>query len=245
MAAWWLKPVLTASSLAALQRSLEATVRRLGFRYFIYSSRFPHLPTGGHQVCFDNCPEGWRAYSRQRGLDAAFDPLSEGAIRDVTPVLWRAAMSCRPASFSEAREFGLLTGLTHPIHGPSGEWSTISFIKDYEGIQAEREILMAAAKCQLLAAYVHKAAAHIIGHKFNSTPVTQQPQPRDWGLKQREREILALAAAGKTSAEIADVLHISERTIIFHLSNARHKLHAHNSRHAISKAIALGLINVK
>jgi DNA-binding CsgD family transcriptional regulator len=56
--------------------------------------------------------------------------------------------------------------------------------------------------------------------------------------------VLTWAAAGKTMVGIADILSISQRTVFFHLSNARRKLGAANSRHAICKALALGLIEV-
>jgi len=55
--------------------------------------------------------------------------------------------------------------------------------------------------------------------------------------------VLTWAAAGKTTSEIAAIMPISERTVVFHLSNARRKLGATNSRHAISKALSLGLID--
>jgi DNA-binding CsgD family transcriptional regulator len=50
------------------------------------------------------------------------------------------------------------------------------------------------------------------------------------------------AAVGRTTSEIAEILPISERTVIFHLANARQKLGAANSRQAISKAVSLGII---
>jgi DNA-binding CsgD family transcriptional regulator len=49
-------------------------------------------------------------------------------------------------------------------------------------------------------------------------------------------------ATGKTAAEIAVTLSLSEATIVYHLTRARRKLAADNSRHAISKAISLKLI---
>jgi DNA-binding CsgD family transcriptional regulator len=50
------------------------------------------------------------------------------------------------------------------------------------------------------------------------------------------------AATGKTAAQVAATLSLSEATIIYHLTKARRKLDAENSRHAISKAISLKLI---
>lgn len=242
MSAWWLKRVLAARSLAVLRTSVGTTIERLGFQYFIYRSRFCGAPLARDPVCFDNCPPGWRAYYSQRGLESGFDPVCQRALRDVTPILWREVFSEHPALFSKAREFGMLTGTTHVVHGPGGQWSTVSFIKNYEGLQAERQILMALAKCQLLAAYIHKATARVV---HRATAPVQRPDQGEGNLTDRECEVLALAAAGKTAAGIARILATSDRVVAFHLSNARRKLDAHNSRHAISKAISLGLIGVK
>ena len=61
-------------------------------------------------------------------------------------------------------------------------------------------------------------------------------------LTERERECLTWVATGRTAAQVAATLALSEATIIYHLSKARRKLEAANSRHAVSKAISLKLI---
>lgn len=47
-------------------------------------------------------------------------------------------------------------------------------------------------------------------------------------LTRREREVLQLAATGSTSKEIAEILHISYRTVEEHRSNLMHKLGVKN-----------------
>jgi DNA-binding NarL/FixJ family response regulator len=61
-------------------------------------------------------------------------------------------------------------------------------------------------------------------------------------LNERETEILTLVARGKTSAEIARKLHLSKRTVDFHIDNARGKLRAATRTEAVMKATAGGLI---
>ena len=70
---------------------------------------------------------------------------------------------------------------------------------------------------------------------------TRTPAPLP-ALTRRERECLLWAAEGKTSWEIGQLLNISERTSIFHLQNATHKLGASGRQAAIARAISLGLI---
>ena len=61
-------------------------------------------------------------------------------------------------------------------------------------------------------------------------------------LKDREIEVLTWVARGKTSADIARQLGLSNRTIDFHLDNARIKLSAGTRTEAAIKAAASGLI---
>jgi DNA-binding NarL/FixJ family response regulator len=61
-------------------------------------------------------------------------------------------------------------------------------------------------------------------------------------LAQREVETLTWAARGKTSAEIAQILGLSKRTVDFHLDNARAKLGVATRTQAVAKAAAGQLI---
>jgi len=242
MSAWWFKRIIVAGSLAQLKESFEAIIEQVGFRYFIYRGRFPRLRSGSHEISLDNCPPDWSAYYKESGLDAGTDPLRQRALREVAPILWREVAPRHPKLFAKARELGLVTGVTHPVHGPDGQWSSVSFIKNRGSPQAEREIQIALANCQLLTNYFHETVARIIKRRLDATIPEQQSGLADSGLSDRERECLTWIAAGKTIAEIAAILPISERTVLFHLANARQKLGATNSRHAITKAIALGLV---
>lgn len=66
--------------------------------------------------------------------------------------------------------------------------------------------------------------------------------PRRVELNDRQIQVLTWVARGMTSAEIADKLRLSKRTIDFHINNARIKLHAATRAEAAIKAIAEGLI---
>lgn len=238
-----LKDVFLADSLDQLWKSVETNVSRLGFRYFIYRGRFPRTHAACHNIYFDNCPDGWGA-RYQHNADGGDSFLNVRGTCDVTPALWREMVSRAPALFAEARKFGLVTGCTHPVHGPNGQWSSLSFIKDQGGVDAEMEIRAELADCQLLAVYVHEAAAQIVMRGVNAATSHVRRTQQTSSLNERERQVLHWAAAGKTMAGIADRLSISQRTVFFHMSNARRKLGAANTRHAISKALSLGLIDM-
>ncbi len=61
------------------------------------------------------------------------------------------------------------------------------------------------------------------------------------GLSQREVEVLRLAAAGKSNREIAEILVLSEKTVVNHLTNIYAKTGADNRAAAAAFAIRNGL----
>jgi DNA-binding CsgD family transcriptional regulator len=60
----------------------------------------------------------------------------------------------------------------------------------------------------------------------------------------REKDVLTWVARGKTSAEIAIILGLSERTINFHCDKAMKRLDVINRTQAVAKAMAEGLIGI-
>jgi len=66
--------------------------------------------------------------------------------------------------------------------------------------------------------------------------------PKDLSLTSREAEILTWIARGKTSAEIAQILDLSKRTVDFHTDSARAKLGVATRTEAAVKAVVERLI---
>ena len=66
--------------------------------------------------------------------------------------------------------------------------------------------------------------------------------PKALGLNDREVEILTWVARGKTSAEIAQIIGLTKRTVDFHIDNARGKLGAATRTEAVIKATTGRLI---
>ena len=62
------------------------------------------------------------------------------------------------------------------------------------------------------------------------------------GLSEREREVLALMAAGSTNPEIAAALHLSPHTVKEHTSSVYRKLGVRNRIEAVQRAQRLGLL---
>jgi two-component system response regulator NreC len=101
---------------------------------------------------------------------------------------------------------------------------------------------------------VHAVREAVAGRRFLSPPVTERaidayisqaraaPIDRHETLTAREREVLQLAAEGKTSGEIAARLHISHRTVENHRANVMRKLGLKNQSELVCYALRRGLI---
>lgn len=63
-------------------------------------------------------------------------------------------------------------------------------------------------------------------------------------LTPREREVLRLVLKGYSSAEAAEALFCSKRTVDFHLYRAYSKLEVKNRVQAMQRAIELGIIKL-
>jgi DNA-binding CsgD family transcriptional regulator len=238
-----LKRLVASASPEELEGTAFRISRELGFRYFMHCGHFSQSRRTSQEIRFDNAPAAWIGHCRERGLDLLPSPLRQVALREVIPVAWREIAERNRSAFETAAAFGLATGITHCVHGPCGQWSLSSFVLDYGGPAAERFVLASLSDCHLIACAIHQAASRMARSRLELAGSAERPLAvpcRE--LSDRERQCLIYSAQGSTTSEIGRALKISERTVVFHLSNVRRKLEATNSRHAVTKALSLKLI---
>jgi DNA-binding NarL/FixJ family response regulator len=82
----------------------------------------------------------------------------------------------------------------------------------------------------------------LLAEQLPSTPRHSPPPFPQEPLTAREREVLACAADGLSTAQIAQRLSISALTVRTHLRNVIGKLHAHSRLEAVAMALRQGLI---
>lgn len=70
----------------------------------------------------------------------------------------------------------------------------------------------------------------------------KRPVEEEYGLSQRERQILQLLVDGLTMKRIAKELHVSYHTVGNHLRNIYHKLHVRSRSSAVAKALKEDLV---
>ena len=73
---------------------------------------------------------------------------------------------------------------------------------------------------------------------------TPAARPEQYGLTQRQLEILQLLADGKSTSEIAEALHISKTTVRNHIAHLLTVLGVHTRIQAIMTGNRLGLIRI-
>ena len=229
-----------AQSIEDLTSVVDAVLKPLGVDYWFYAVDLPLVNDHPHQVRMGTYPEAWVTHYFANDY-ISIDPIISHCHDHSTPLAWDQAqhfdrkivdphLQKIRVLFGEAREFGLSAGVSVPLHGPGVSWGLMSFASEKLTSADFSEML---ADLHLLSHFVHEAARRFARSK---TP-TELP-----ALTKRERECLSWAAEGKTSWEIGQLLNISERTSIFHLQNATHKLGVSGRQAAIARAVSLGLI---
>jgi LuxR family transcriptional regulator, quorum-sensing system regulator BjaR1 len=211
----------------------ESEIKACGFHAYIMAG----LPSPGTSLSDLTVANGWppewfEIYTRENF--SVMDPIPRYGASTVQPFEWADARydkDSNPAAhlvMTRATEFRLMQGYCIPLHYDEGG-AVISMATEHLNIDP-----VAKSALQLIGVYAHNRIRAL---------VRPRAEKRDL-LTSREREILRWAADGKTSWETSVILHISERTVKFHLTQASQKLNAVNRTAAVAKALARGLIKL-
>jgi len=188
-------------------------------------------------VVLKGFPDPWLERYWENGYSTS-DPVVAYCGQHIVPIQWHNLIleksSLSAQVMNEARDFGLKSGISMPVHSPHGELGILSFTLNHQKPSSREVVNHALPYVQMLAGYVHEAVHRVL--RLND----QEGQQR---LTTREVECLRWAADGKTSWEISRLLNLTERTINFHLNNSMIKLDVCNRQHAVAKSVLLGLIN--
>lgn len=132
------------------------------------------------------------------------------------------------AVFDLFNHFRMSRSAFFPVSEPSGERGAVSLFGDRPQLDGQEmlELLM-------IATHVFDRL-HEIGRK--------DVKPTD-ELTDREIDCLNWTAAGKTSAEISEILGLSEHTVNHYLNRATRKLDTVNRAQAVAKALRTGIIS--
>jgi LuxR family transcriptional regulator len=207
--------------------------RQLGFEYCCHGLRIPLPITKPRTVFFSNYDPAWeRRYHEKEYIN--IDPTVAHGMRSSTPVVWSDEFFAGvPEFWQEAQSFGLRHGWAQSRRDPEGTYSMLVLARSSPAIDAA-ELAEKEERIQWLVHTSHQAIKTACRDpEINNPPVN---------LSEREVEVLRWTAEGKTSADIAEFMRISERTVNFHVNSAVDKLGACNKTSAAVRAAMLGLI---
>lgn len=210
---------------------LSAAGRALGFDYCAYGLRLP-LPVAAPEVIMlNNYSPTWQARYAEQGY-LAVDPTISHGTRSVLPLVWSEDVFAQARPFWEdARAHGLRHGWSQACHDGRGVAGLLTLARSHDPL-SELELRHQGQRVSWLGQAVHETLS--ARHARRAAP--------DVALTRREAEVLRWTADGATSAQVSDRLHISERTVNFHINNMLLKLDAPNKTALAVKALRLGLI---
>ena len=213
--------------------AIEALRSELGFDHVAYAGVNPLSETIHGHVTY---PDGWKRHYSENRLHMR-DPALLRVSRSIAPVDWSrlAADPDQQAIARQGRDFGIPErGLTLPVRGPLGDVGLLSVSSDAAPEEWAKLSARALPRLQSLAVTIHDQVMKL-------DPTTRALSAPS--LSGRETEVMQWTAAGKSQADVGDILAISVRTVEVHLASARRKLAALTTPQAVGRAIAMGLIH--
>lgn len=227
----WREQLATVRTETGLLTMLASATRTLGFDYCAVGMRLP-LPLSNPQtLTLGNYAPAWN----ERYASAQYvtvDPTVAHALVSTEPLLWSDEVFVDSAAlWNDARDCGLRVGWVQPTHDIRGIASMLTLARSHESV-SPLEIRAKAPQISWLARATHMTLAGMQAAAPGSTP----------RLTEREVAVLQWAGDGKTAAQTASIVGITERTVIFHIDNALRKLGAANKTAGVLKAAMLRLI---
>jgi LuxR family transcriptional regulator, quorum-sensing system regulator SolR len=227
-----LSAVFGATSEEKVFAVLLKQARSLGFDYCAYYARLPLPISSPRIIMHNNYPQAWREIYTAQGY-AATDPTVLHGMQSLLPVVWSDELFAdTPALWDGAQSHGLRVGWTQAILGPGGTRGLFTLARSSEAFSA-KELARKNEKMSWLAQVAHAGMGRFFAL---GTDALKEP------LTPRELDILRWTADGKTAVDVAELMHITERTVNFHINRCMDKLQVNNKLAATVRAALLGLL---
>lgn len=231
--------LIAATDVSGMHAACREISESMGFEHFIYGLRIPISLSQPFHFCLSGFPSEWRSRYDAMGY-LKIDPIVAAAFSSMLPVCWDEVTDIPPTAktmFREAAEYGLCHGISSPIIGRNGEIGMLSLARREPIPTGAGERYELKACINWFSTVLHEAVHNML------LASKKPPLPKD-SLTAREKDCLMWVADGKTTSEIAALLKITERTVLFHIENAGRKLGVSGRHNIIARAIALGEIEL-
>lgn len=226
-----LQQLLTETNEQRMFYTATSLAKQLGMEYFSFVTR-THLTIPQPQLrTYNNYPTAWNErYQRCNYL--SIDPILAHCHTSLLPILWEDDVFREtPELWEHARFHGLRYGWSQSAHDLQQNESILSVVRAHKPVDTNEFYDTAGQTiwlCNLM-------------HTLMTERKTTKPQP-SFHLSIRETEVLKWSAAGKTAADIACILTLSQSTVNFHIRSIISKLNTSNKAGAIAIAAMNGLL---
>lgn len=182
----------------------------------------------------NNNPEWFDIYLERKYQ--FIDPVIIRGLRCIDDYFWESKLILSDGYnltriFNESFQYNIYQGHTFPLHDYLNNLVLLSVIS-----QKDSAIDMEKHRAKFMSFLIKL-------HQKTLNLYSQYQQKKNVFLSPRERQILKWVGAGKTYAEIAIILTITERTVKFHMGNVMKKLGVNNARHAVKLSSELRLLD--
>lgn len=224
----------TAASLDDLQTAIVDLRDTYGVEHLVYHS----VKSSGQQYAALTYGPDWVDHYVENGFEKV-DPVVQGCFQRFTPVDWKR-LDWSPKAARALLGEGIAAGLGNqgfslPIRGPNGQFALFT-VNHRVGDDQWALFTQDHMHDLILAAHYINEKALLLEGGPGALPGA--------ALSPRETDALTLLAAGKSRAQAAEVLKISEHTLRVYIEAARFKLGAANTTHAVANALMRGLIGL-
>ncbi|GAB2916608.1 LuxR family transcriptional regulator MalR [Paraburkholderia jirisanensis] len=233
-----LEQLTTISTEQDMRSRLADIAAMLDFDSFLYGGIFSLGKQKSILKIVSGYPAEWRLkYDAENYIQ--IDPVMQHCSARLVPIAWGdlACTSRQQHEFmEEAGAYGLVSGISFPIHSKQGDIGVLSFarrVRQTTGPADAQRAMLTLAQGVLVAAFMHDVMTRIVNKQEN---VLRAP------LTRRELECLKWIAIGKSTWEISSILGISEHGVLYHVRNIMLKFDAQTRHVAVLKAIACGLV---
>ncbi|MGH8463916.1 MAG: autoinducer binding domain-containing protein [Pseudomonas sp.] len=205
--------------------------QQLGMEYFSFALRTYAATQRPQLKVYNTYPTAWNEHY-QRYNYASIDPIFALCHRSLMPVLWHDEIFRETPDFWEhAKNHGLRHGWSQSAHDARHNESILSVVRSHTPVDTA-EFYNAAGQTLWLCNQMHT----LILERALAKP------PQAFSLTARESEVLKWSAAGKTAAEVACILSLSQSTVNFHIRSFISKMNSSNKAGAIAIAAMNGLL---
>lgn len=233
----FLEKLQNARDLSGLEVALDHHLKNYGVECYTYIGLNP--PNWKRRsLTLTTYPREWTKRYQDRNYVFS-DPVLIKARQRLIPFLWGpdhklpARSKLQKRILREGASFGCRFGLTVPLRGFSGEFASliVSFGEEKEAFDSV--VRKSDSELWISALYFHDQIWKTLAGETTTSSIY---------LTERQIETLSWLALGKSMAETAEILDISEYAVRYHLLKAAERLGTPNLTSTVARAIALGFV---